>query len=116
MTPSTSKHRKGVRALRLYRKIHRKIGAVLFAVFFVVSVTGLILGWKKHSGGVVLPPTSQGVSPDLSTWLPIDSLHDVALATLRDSIGRELSPELERIDARPQKGSVKFVFSKHYWE
>lgn len=100
----------------MYRKIHRKIGAVLFVVFFIVSVTGLMLGWKKHSGGVILPATEVGASADLANWLPFDSLHQVALATLRDSIGPDHEPDLERIDARPQKGSVKFVFSKHYWE
>ena len=108
--------RKGVRLLRFYRMIHRKIGALLFAFFFIVSVTGLLLGWKKHSGGVILPKTEKGASADLATWLPFDSLHQIALRTLYDSIGRDLSPELERIDARPQKGSVKFVFVNHYSE
>lgn len=119
-SPNVADHhtapRKGVRLLRFYRTIHRKIGAVLFAFFFIVSVTGLLLGWKKHSGGVILPKTEKGASADLATWLPFDSLHQIALQTLRDSIGRDLSPELERIDARPQKGSVKFVFVKHFSE
>ncbi len=114
-TPSTPP-RQGVRLLRAYRKLHRKVGAALCAFFFIISITGLLLGWKKHTGGIILPKTSKGVSADLSTWLPFDSLHQVALRTLRDSISAEFSPELERIDARPQKGSVKFVFVKHYWE
>lgn len=108
--------RQGVRLLRAYRKLHRKAGAALCAFFLIISLTGLLLGWKKHTGGIILPKTSKGVSADLSTWLPFDSLHQVALRTLRDSISTEFSPELERIDARPQKGSVKFVFLKHYWE
>lgn len=119
MSPSPQhslKHSRQVRRLRLYRKIHRKIGALLFAVFFVVSLSGLLLGWKKHSGGAILPKTQTGESADLATWLPVDSLHRIALTVLRDSIGRDLSPELERIDARPQKGSVKFIFLKHYNE
>jgi PepSY-associated TM region len=108
--------RRQVYTLRLFRKLHRKIGAVLFAFFFIVATTGLLLGWKKHTGGIILPKTAKGVSPDLATWLPFDSLHSIALRTLRDSIGADLSPELERIDARPQKGSVKFVFLNHYNE
>lgn len=111
-----SKYSRQVRRLRLYRKIHRKVGALLFAIFFVVSLSGLLLGWKKHSGGIILPKTQTGESADLSTWLPVDSLHTIALTVLRDSIGSDLSTELERIDARPQKGSVKFVFLKHYSE
>lgn len=105
-----------MRRLRFYRKIHRKFGAALFALFFIVSVTGLMLGWKKHTGGIILPDTEKGVSADLSTWLPFDSLHTIAVATLRDSVGPQFSPELERIDARPQKGSVKFVFIDAFWE
>lgn len=114
--PETAARRNAVRRLRFYRKIHRKIGAALFVLFFIVSVTGLLLGWKKHTGGIILPNTEKGVSADLSTWLPFDSLHSIAIATFRDSAGTELSTELERIDARPQKGSVKFVFIDGYWE
>ncbi|MEO0002203.1 MAG: hypothetical protein RL766_2249, partial [Bacteroidota bacterium] len=33
--------------LRIFRKVHRLTGAFLFIFFFVVSVTGLLLGWKK---------------------------------------------------------------------
>jgi len=113
---TTVARRTASRRLRFYRKIHRKVGAALFALFFIVSITGLLLGWKKHTGGIILPNTERGVSADLSTWLPFDTLHHIALATFRDSAGAHLSTELERIDARPQKGSVKFVFIADYWE
>jgi succinate dehydrogenase/fumarate reductase cytochrome b subunit len=36
--------------LRTFRKIHRTTGAFLFVFFFFVAVSGLLLGWKKHSG------------------------------------------------------------------
>ena len=38
--------------LRLTRKIHRTTGALLFVFFLFVSVTGLLLGWKKKQRGV----------------------------------------------------------------
>jgi hypothetical protein len=107
---------RAVRSLRSFRKLHRRFGAVLFALFFVISLTGLLLGWKKHSGGNLLPKTETGVSTDLATWISFDSLNTIAVTVLRDSIGRDLSPELERIDARPDKGTVKFVFLDHYNE
>lgn len=88
---------------------------MLFVFFFVIAVTGLLLGWKKHSGGVILPKSYKGSSTDLRDWLPIDSLHTIALGVLHDSIDPALSPALERIDARPDKGMVKFVFIDHYW-
>ncbi len=104
-----------VKLLRTFRKVHRTTGAFLFVVFFFVSITGLLLGWKKHSGGLLLPKSYIGTSTDLNEWLTIDSLHKNACMFLRDSVSSDLSLELERIDIRKDKGMVKFVFSEHFW-
>jgi uncharacterized iron-regulated membrane protein len=104
------------RTTRFYRKIHKWIGSFLFVFFFFISVTGLLLGWKKHSGGLILPKTEKGTSADLKTWLSFDSLHSIALTALRDSFPEKRSPQLDRIDARPDKGTVKFVFKDHFTE
>lgn len=101
--------------LRTFRKVHRLTGACLFAFFFVVALTGTLLGWKKHSGGTILPRSHQGSSADLADWLPIDSLHTIACGVLHDSVDASLALDLERIDARPDKGMVKFVFIDHFW-
>lgn len=101
--------------LKITRKLHRTTGALLFVFFFIVSVTGLLLGWKKHSGGIILPKNYQGQSNDPKDWLPVDILHQKALTIVREQISPELSPELERIDFRPDKGMVKFVFVENYW-
>lgn len=114
MNETTPSHKTSVTVIRVLRKIHRAIAIFLFVFFLIISVTGLLLGWKKNAG--ILPPTSKGASSDLKTWLPFDSLHTLAVNALRDSISPDLSPELERIDARPQKGTVKFVFDDKYWE
>jgi len=110
-----SKRHQQAKLLRLLRKIHRTTGMYLFAFFFFVSVTGLLLGWKKHSGGLLLPKSHIGTSTDLKDWLPIDSLHSIACQMLHDSVSAGLSFELERIDIRKDKGMVKFVFVDHYW-
>lgn len=104
------------KSTRLYRKIHKWIGSFLFIFFFMISVTGLLLGWKKHSGGLILPKTEKGISTDLKTWLPYDSLHSNAIQALRDSMPEKNSFTIDRIDARPSKGIVKFVFQDHYTE
>ncbi|MFN3839264.1 MAG: PepSY domain-containing protein [Cyclobacteriaceae bacterium] len=101
---------------RFYRKIHKWIGTFLFIFFFFISVTGLLLGWKKHSGGWILPKTQKGISTNMKAWLSYDSLHTIALKTLRDSFPENTSSVLDRIDARPDKGIVKFVFKNHYTE
>lgn len=102
--------------LRSTRKIHRTMGATLCLLFLIVSLSGLLLGWKKNSNGLLLPKSHQGSSTELKDWLPIDTLHRIACKTLQDSIDANLSHELNRIDARPEKGMVKFVFKEGFWE
>ncbi len=100
---------------RWYRKIHRYIAIAAFFFLLMVSITGLLLIWKKNTGGYLLADSHKGSTAELSKWLSFDSLQKIAAITLRDSVGPELSPKLNRIDARPDKGMVKFVFDEHYW-
>jgi uncharacterized iron-regulated membrane protein len=109
------KQRRRARVLRLARSVHRATGALLFVFFFVVACTGLLLGWKKDTGGLILAETHRGSSADLKDWLPVHVLHEKALAAMRESVSPDLSLELDRIDIRPDKGVVKFVFVEHYW-
>lgn len=111
----STKRQSQAKLLRSFRKIHRTTGALLFAFFFIISITGLLLGWKKHSGGLLLPKSYKGTSTELKDWLPIDSLHKNACVFLHDSVSPDLSLELERIDIRKDKGMVKFVFADHFW-
>ncbi len=113
MTPEQRKSRANL--LKIARKLHRTTGALLFVFFFILAVTGLLLGWKKHTGGVILPKSFQGKSTQMKDWLPVDVLHQKALAHAREQISPDLSPELERIDFRPDKGMVKFVFVEDFW-
>jgi uncharacterized iron-regulated membrane protein len=102
--------------IRTFRKIHRTTGALLFVFFFFISLTGLLLGWKKHSGGLILPKSYKGTTTDLKDWLPLDSLHQNACKFLHDSVSADISLDLERIDVRKDKGMVKFVFADSFWE
>ncbi len=104
------KRQRQARLLRIFRKLHRTTGALLFIFFFIVSGTGLLLGWKKNTGGLLLPESYQGSTTDLAQWLPLDSLYKNACRYLHDSVSPTLSLELERIDIRKEKGMVKFVF------
>jgi hypothetical protein len=105
----TTSREQQAKLLRLARKIHRMSGALLFAFFLIIGTTGFLLGVKKHTGGVILPKSYEGSSLNMKDWLPMDTLHAVAVKTLH-GIDPTLSTELERIDARPDKGMVKFVF------
>jgi len=110
-----SKRKRQAKVLRGFRKVHRITGAFLFAVFFFIAVTGLLLGWKKHSGGYILADTQKGQSTDPSLWLPVSELNKAADRVVRDQISAEMSLTLDRIDFRPDKGIVKFIYVEGYW-
>lgn len=88
----------------------------LFLFFLIISVSGVLLGWKKNSGGYLLPETQQGTSSELSAWLPLDSLISNAAQFLHDSISPALSTDPERIDIRKDKGVIKLVYRDHFYE
>ena len=70
--------KKYAKTIRVVRKIHRTTGALLFTFFFLIAISGLILGWKKNSNGLILPKSYQGTSTELSNWLPLDTLQIIA--------------------------------------
>lgn len=103
-----------VKRTRWYRKIHRWIASGLFVFFFFIAITGLLLGWKKNSNGYLLADSQKGVSTDSKDWLSVDSLQSIAFKIYTDSTHAANKPTVERIDIRPSKGMVKFVFSENY--
>lgn len=111
-----TERKKQAKILRIFRNIHRKTGAFLFLFFFVISITSLLLGWKKNSYGIILPETEKGVSSNLNDWISIDTLQTIAFRTLKTSVHKNINIDLDRIDVRPEKGTVKFVFDNDYWE
>lgn len=108
------KRQQQAKVLRVFRKVHRLTGASLFVFFFVIAFTGLLLGWKKHSGGLILAKSHKGTTTEMTKWLPIDSLHKLACKALHEQVDPTLSLALDRIDIRPDKGMVKFVFADHF--
>lgn len=99
--------------LRVFRKIHRITGAFLFVFFFIVAITGLLLGWKKNSKGYLLAISQKGISAFPKDWLTVDSLTKKAVYYL-DSLQTGLTSKIDRIDFRPEKGMVKFLFTDHF--
>ncbi|MBC2838295.1 PepSY-associated TM helix domain-containing protein [Robiginitalea sp. SC105] len=110
-----SSRQKQANTLRVFRKIHRYTGAFLFMVFFFIAVSGLLLGWKKHTGDVLLAKTRTGSSANLAEWKPMAELRDRAVAFYRDSLNPEGPFSIDRIDVRPGKGVVKFTFETGFW-
>jgi hypothetical protein len=103
------------RNLRIVRKVHRTMGALLFIFFLIISITAFLLGWKKNSNGLILPESHEGSTAEIRNWLPLDSLQYIAFQAMKDSIDEQIDLDLQRIDCRPQKGMIKFIFNNHYW-
>ena len=110
-----NKRQRQAKLLRVFRKIHRATGAALFIFFFFIAITGILLGWKKHSGGVILSKSYPGTSTELKDWLHIDSLNTLANSYLLKTISPNLSTDIDRIDIRKDKGMVKFIYAEHLW-
>lgn len=110
------KRKSQAKTIRLYRKAHRTTGIFLFVFFFIVALTALLLGWKKHSAGILLPETQQGTSTNFEDWMPLEKLHIIAFEAIKDSLPLDNEPVLDRIDIRKDKGILKFTFSNTYLE
>jgi uncharacterized iron-regulated membrane protein len=100
-------------SLRTARRIHRLSGIYCFIFLALVSITGILLGWKKHSGDTLMPRTMKGSSAALGEWLPLDSLHTLAVDYLSDTYNADLNNEVDRMDVRQDKGIVKVTFKGH---
>lgn len=105
-----------IKVIQSVRKIHRFSTLVLFLFLLIIGISGIILGWKKNSGEIIMPHTYEGTSSDLSQWLSLDSIYTIASRAIADSVSPELTAELDRIDVRKEKGVAKVVFLRHHWE
>ncbi|WP_047247138.1 PepSY-associated TM helix domain-containing protein [Maribacter thermophilus] len=111
----TKKRKQQAKILRDFRKVHRLTGAWLFIFFLFISITGLLLGWKKNTNGLILANTETGTTTEIAEWLPLDDLRQNAQQIFEDSISTKLSSEIDRIDVRPNKGILKFKFKDNFY-
>jgi hypothetical protein len=109
------KRKNQTKLLRNFRRIHRITASYLFVSFLLIAITGLLLGWKKNSQGLIQAKTIPGTSTNLSEWLPMDSLQTQAFYFLHEKVSNDISLQVARIDLRQDKGVAKFIFEQHYW-
>lgn len=110
----TTKRKKQAKLLRIFRKVHRLLGAFLFIFFFIMAISGLFLGWKKNSGGLLLAETKKGTTGDFSKWLPLEVLYEKANNVINDSIKSDKILTVNRVDIHKEKGVVKFIYEEYY--
>ncbi len=95
--------------------MHRYLSLALSVLVAVSSVTGILLGWKKQVDWLQ-PPTAKGSEGDLSAWLPLADLRRVAQVAFRQNALAGSPDEVDRMDVRPSKNSVKVIFAHDDWE
>ena len=110
----SGKRKQQAKILRIARKLHRISGISLFLFFFIVSVTTLLLGWKKDSN-YLLAATQTGSTPELKEWLSLDSLSTIAEGVMKKTFEDEKQFEVDRMDVRQKDGIVKVSFKDTYW-
>ena len=105
-SPTNSK----VKRLRFLRKLHRWMGIPLLVFFLVIGVTSILLAWKKKVE--LLPPTLE-TKVENGIWLRPSELMAIGEQQMA-RLGED--PEVDRIDIRPDKGTAKVTFKKHFTE
>lgn len=113
---TASKRVQQAKLIRIFRKIHRTTGVFLFIFYFIIAITGFLLGIKKHSGGLILPKTQTGSSTKLVDFIPLESLQNNAKKEIALFLKESKPSQIDRIDIRPEKGIVKFTFKSNFYE
>ncbi|WP_245571611.1 PepSY-associated TM helix domain-containing protein [Flavobacterium filum] len=113
---TASKRVQQAKIIRIFRKIHRTTGIFLFVFYFIIAITGFLLGIKKHSGGLILPKTQTGSSTKLVDFIALDSLQQIAQKEIALFLKESKPSQIDRIDIRPEKGIVKFTFKSNFYE
>lgn len=96
------------------RKWHKTLGLISLVFIVLFSTTGLLLAWKKNSGGKLQAPTQKGISTLPEDWKSLAELQEKAQQALQEKYGATYPTAIDRIDVRPEKGMAKFIFKDHY--
>jgi hypothetical protein len=92
---------------------HRKIASVLFIFFFLVSVTGTLLGWKFLFTKTIFDNKNIKPETSIKKWLPLDSLETFATNFLNEKTKSQFD-HAENIQLKPAKGYINFLFKNNY--
>jgi uncharacterized iron-regulated membrane protein len=100
---------------RVIRKWHGKVSAVAFIFFFFISVTGILLGWKDlFASKIYTSAGKQVMARKVGDWLPLDSLQQIAVNDLRQRAPSAGEAKVITLNARLDKGFVRFTFDGGY--
>lgn len=107
--------RKYILSLRKFRVFHRLFGISLALFLTISAVTGIFLALKKDFD-FIQPPTQKGQSADLSEWMALEDLKTIAVDAFNQAHTDQADNKVHRMDVRPDKGVVKVLLKKGFWE
>jgi uncharacterized iron-regulated membrane protein len=96
-----------------FRLLHRKIASVLFIFFFIIALTGILLGWKSIFTKAVFEDKQKIAAIDLKDILAIDSLENIATTCVNEKTNNSFK-NADRIEIRPAKGIAVAYYKKNY--
>jgi len=104
-----------VQLQRFARKWHNKVSSILFAFFFLIAITGVLLGWKSlFASRIYSSDHKQSGAKSTLEWLPLDSLQKIASNELKGKVAGEGDFKATSMNALLDKGSVRFTFKNQY--
>ena len=91
------------------------LGLGLALLVLVSAVTGVLLGWKKQSDWLQ-PSTQRGSAGALTEWQSLAVLEAAAVGAFRQNTPAGAPAEVDRMDVRPGKNTVKVRFAYEDYE
>ena len=111
MSPLIQRRKKRVKRIRVFRQWHKAIGISLLAFFFVMALTGVLLGLKDVLG--LKPSTAKAEVVSLNEWVSLKQINTAAIAFAKT---KQLDTLIDRVDVRIDKGIAKVLFKRHFTE
>ena len=111
MSPLIQRRKKRAKRIRAFRQWHKAIGISLLAFFFVMALTGVLLGLKDFLG--LKPSAAKAEVVSLNEWVSLKQINTAAIAFAKT---KQLDTLIDRVDVRIDKGIAKVLFKRHFTE
>jgi len=111
VSPLIQRRKKRAKCIRAFRQWYKTIGIILLAFFFVMALTGVLLGLKEVLG--LKPSTATAEVVSLNEWVSLKQINTAAIAFAKT---KQLDTLIDRVDVRIDKGIAKVLFKRHFTE
>ncbi len=99
--------------LQQFRLLHKKIASVLFIFFFIIAITGILLGWKSSFTKTVFEDKQKTSAIELKNIIPLDSLEQISTKAINEKTSNSFK-NAERLEIRASKGIAVAYYKKNY--